>query len=293
MQKTRFEEFYSLNLIIKKLIPDANNEFIFTSRKETIKFLDNLFKTTKDLKYYFEKINQITNLFSKDEMDLIFYSIYKEQITLNPDDETSIRKFLETRFYKLDPVLTNKISTFFKGYIWLSPSVSEILPQCTSLNEILHLEHAYINNSERFYTEVPIIFQDKNFEGSPLNLRNKDSILGRNLIESLKTVSLGFTEICVFENKILIMIRDKGHALTIDIEEENGLYYINYHIPKLCNEKMIEKLKGIKSINKSSNAALGSFVSSEETILEDLTEFIKSVPTDADMLDIFSSKMKG
>lgn len=80
-----------------------------------------------------------------------------------------------------------------------------------------------------------------------------------------------------------MMIRDRGHALSIEIDtrEENAL--VNYFVPKLCNEDMISKLKGLNKIDELSKTATGMFEVPKEELSEKLFEFIEAVPMDKDM----------
>ena len=78
------------------------------------------------------------------------------------------------------------------------------------------------------------------------------------------------------------MIRDRGHALTLDIDTTNEKSFIKYFIPKICNLEMVEKLPGINKITKA--GATGMFEISEEILPQNLFDFISKVPTDSDMI---------
>lgn len=281
---TKIESFFKLDLKVKTtLMKSASSEYDFSTSRYTIKYLNNLYKSIGYLKFYLTEINKLTNLTSDTAIDNFFNKIYYTFLNLN-DDEAKIKQFYETYFSNFNPDLVNKISTHFKGYLQAGNYVNDELLGCTSINELLHLFHSYILNDENILQEVPIIYKQDNIEGYPISLRGKNSKLGKNLVDALKSVSLGWTEICVFDKKIVMMVRDRGHALSIEIEKEDGLYYIKYHIPKLCNEEMIKNIKGVKEVYKEQNAALGEFTADEETILFEIVEFIKSVPTDSDII---------
>lgn len=288
--KSNFETFFELNLKIKNLLPDTNDIYIFTSTNETINYMDNLCKTVKTLKYYFELINEITHLLKPEYLQNFFNTIYYEIVKISPNNKETIKNLIEKRFYKMDPCLTNDISKEFLGYSMFDEENLDTFNKITSLNELLHYYHSYMLNNELFYEDMPEVYKSENFEGYSLTLRGKETSLGKKLLENLKEISLGYTDICVLENKLIIMIRDKAHALSIEIEEENNLYYVKYHIPKICNLDMVNNLNGVKQITENDRSTLGSFISSKETILQDLTEFIRDVPTDDNILEQYFSK---
>ena len=63
-------------------------------------------------------------------------------------------------------------------------------------------------------------------------------------------MDVGWTDIVSMEKKMLMMVRDRGHALTIEIDKEEAGAVFKYFIPKLCNRDMIEKLPGINKITE-------------------------------------------
>lgn len=55
-----------------------------------------------------------------------------------------------------------------------------------------------------------------------------------------------------------MMLRDFGHATTLDINIENDEAWIEYFIPKVCNYLMVNELPGVRKVDKSSNWAKGT-----------------------------------
>ena len=86
----------------------------------------------------------------------------------------------------------------------------------------------------------------------------------------------GITDIVSLKNKVLMMIRDRGHALTIDMDTTNPKEVeVKYFVPKLCNEEMIRKLPGINESSITKSGASGFFVSDKDKITKDLFDFIE------------------
>lgn len=62
------------------------------------------------------------------------------------------------------------------------------------------------------------------------------------------------------EDRTLMMIRDRGHALTIDIDSlEKDNVVVNYFVPKICNKEMVKALPGINPSSITKNGAVGTF----------------------------------
>lgn len=88
------------------------------------------------------------------------------------------------------------------------------------------------------------------------------------------------------EDRTLMMIRDRGHALTIDIDSlEKDNVVVNYFVPKICNKEMVKALPGINPSSITKNGAVGTFDLKKGDIKK-IFDFIGKVPTDMDMPEI-------
>ena len=113
----------------------------------------------------------------------------------------------------------------------------------------------------------------------------EETELSRKLFEGIpEDLDVGCTEIVSMPNKILMMVRDRGHALTIDMDttKENDIG-VKYFVPKLCNRGMIEALPGVNASAISDNGATGFFVTSKDEMTSKVLDFIGKVPTDNDI----------
>lgn len=90
--------------------------------------------------------------------------------------------------------------------------------------------------------------------------------------------------VVINDKKLIMMVRDRGHALTIDISLNNDMARIEYFIPKLCNIEMINNLPGINKVNENSVGATGVMEVPINTLPSVLFDFISRVPTDNDMI---------
>lgn len=83
------------------------------------------------------------------------------------------------------------------------------------------------------------------------------------------------------------MVRDRGHALSIEIEEEKANIRVRYFIPKVCNIEKVNNVRGVDKLDPSKDnmysCTKGEFVIKRDKFTSELIEFINSIPTDSDM----------
>ena len=131
---------------------------------------------------------------------------------------------------------------------------------------------------------MPKLDEKVNNYNETITLCGKENEVAKTIFEVFPSnLSCGVTDIMALNNKILIMVRDKGHALTIEIDTSTDKYLVTYFIPKLCNILMIRNLRGIGNIDLESNFAVGMFETNKENIGKDIIDFINSVPEDIHM----------
>ena len=154
-----------------------------------------------------------------------------------------------------------------------------------SINEILHYIHSYVVNNEKILQAIPLLNQKTNQFNYPINLRGNRSSVFEKLFEQFPAdLDVGWTDMVIInEKKLIMMVRDRGHALSIEISLHNDVARLEYFIPKLCNIEMINKLPGVNAVNKDSVGATGVVEVPINILSESLFDFISKVPTDDDM----------
>ena len=87
------------------------------------------------------------------------------------------------------------------------------------------------------------------------------------------------TILSISDNHIIIMLRDFGHATTLDINIENKNAWIEYFIPKVCNYLMVNSLPGIRKIEEGtySPTAKGMVVVKTADLPHYVNDFIKKI----------------
>ena len=278
------ERFCKYNIEIKNILYNIMPNETDKYNKETItEYSDKLFKAINDIEYY---TNVILNNFDFSENEKSYFNKFikalKSELINCRYDYNRLKQFYEVCFSNMDEKLVDKVGTEIKGgYLFSGVALSE----AKSINEMLHIIHQTIINNENNYRNLPIINQKQNFEGNNVTLYGKDSSLAQNVFNLIPyNLSSDYVEImCLSDDQIIMMIRDVGHALTIEIEKEKDKYYVKYFIPKICNVNMINNLKGVKKVTKDSKYTVGIFDSTFEKLPFELIDFISRVPTDKDM----------
>lgn len=213
----------------------------------------------------------------------IFRIAQQELKNLEPNFN-SVNNYYKKFISEMSDDLIEKVRTEYVGYAFdLS---CEIVEKAKTINEALFTIHAKINNNVGLYNSIPIIETKENFEGYPIRLRGEVNFLTKSIFDAISTdISLGWTDIISMgnSNKILMMIRDRGHATTIEISWENDVVDVDYFIPKVCNYLMVNHLRGITPVNEDSKYAIGKFRANVAQIPEIIAELIKGIPMDEHM----------
>lgn len=158
-----------------------------------------------------------------------------------------------------------------------------------SVNEMLHLMHMSVMNNEGILKGLPIVAENE--EGDTLYGREATEI-ATGIFEGLEKDELsGEADIVALGERTLMMVRDRGHALSIDIQKDpDGRIYVNYFIPKICNVEKVNQLPGVRKVvekpgeRQTNEATSGVFaVGTEAEVPEKVLEFIAAVPTDDDI----------
>lgn len=252
-----------------------------------IKYVD---KLPQNLEYIFSLLKSIALDFGSDlflnKIIEIENQTMKALISCKQDIK-KLRTFYEQYLTFMSDELKDSVKRECVGDTFNIPLNSVKLSK--TVNEILHVMHFYIMNNANIYRSTNQIAQKYNVDDHPITLYGADDPFAKNLFDSFPLeLDCGFVEIVSIENnRIMMMVRDKGHALTIEIEKNNDKIWVDYFIPKLCNIEMINKLPGVRKVKEDADmfsGTVGLFLTSEENFYEKLYSFIDMVPTDKDII---------
>lgn len=164
-------------------------------------------------------------------------------------------------------------------------SLDSLISSSKTINELLHAYHSYIMNNEQILQGVPDITHKDNNYGYTITLRGDKSGLSQQVFNAIPSdLDIGTTDIIAAGENIMMMVRDRGHALTISAEPDHSKpdqIWVEYNVPKLCNVEMIKALPGLDGY--SENGARGRFIVSKGDLGDKIAKFIAQVPTDSDM----------
>lgn len=295
----KFNDFMNADLIIKNIIAICEPKKEYGYNEESIiNYQDKLLKSLQEIKSQFNKIldcfedsiqNKLSGNSLHNQVEAIFNSYKDELLNLIPTFD-NLKKFYKVCFANMNKELIFKLREECKGYYMWNGSYfpDSYLKDATSLSDILHIFHVCFMNNEYKYQAIPVLEQKPTEynEEDKISLRGVPNETAKQIYDSIPE-KVGITDIVAFPNgKIIMMIRDVGHATTIEIDnnnKEDGRTWIRYFIPKICNLDMVKKIDGcsIHSVDGIPKFAEGSI--DTKNIAKDVTELIEKIPTDEDM----------
>lgn len=292
-----FNNFMEADLTIKRMIsnsePKAENGY---NEEAIINYQDKLLKSLKNIKIEFNKIlicfeDGIKYNRLHEQINEIFKAYEKELLNLTPTYD-NLKNFYKACFASMDKDLLFKLREECKGYyIWNGSFFPDTyLKDATSLTEILHIFHVCFMNNENRYQAIPVLEEKptKVYEEDKITLRGVPNETAKQIYDNIPE-KVGITDIIAFPNgKIIMMIRDVGHATTIEIddEKEDGRTWIRYNIPKVCNEDMVKSIEGNSiKYDDTGNPMFATGSIETKDIAKDVTELIEKIPTDKDELE--------
>lgn len=277
----KIEYFFELDLIIKEMI---SNSFPNILNKNDIDELEayekKLTSMLNKIELYLYRIVKLLNLNEDyDKQIEVLFDSYRNKLTKCQLNYNELNISFLQIFVNMKPELVNKVNEEFKGYSMFR-NLYGVLKEATSITEILRIYHSFVINNED-------ILQSSNEikENGSIKLYGKDTKIANDIFINLENTlsEAEITILSVADEHIIIMLRDYGHATTLDININSDTAWINYFIPKVCNYLMIQELPGLNNIDEKSKWAKGTLRVEKANIGNYLNNFIKLIPTDEDM----------
>lgn len=289
---SNYQNFFYIDFAIKNNIYNLAPRS-YMSHDEIIEYADKLYDSLKSFQNRFLEICQMFNM-SEDIIKAVydFISKIREKIVNTNYTEQDLKEIYNSYFASISEKNLKEIrkniygdSTVYNDFEhWI---LVDIINEFSSFNELLLFFHSYVTNNLNTLRSIPEISY-KNTSSGSLSLRGLDNELGRKIYELLEElIYKGTADIVVInEDKVLITVRDCGHALQIETERKNeqeiGVYYF---IPKVLVPEMISNLKGINAVKEDNLFAFGSFVTNPASLPMDIYEVVKAVPTDIEYMN--------
>lgn len=284
---TAFKNFFKTDLRIKRQLmdtaPQPTDDYDEVSRMD---YVDQAYRTFKGFHSDFTSIARDFALgtpISAATDD--FFHRGAEHFAPGKYNSGVTEKIYRDEFTDMRPDFVEKVKDECVGYT-LGGNLDALIEDSHTINELLHAYHSYIMNNEAILQRVPAIDEKQNDYGYNITLRGDDSALSRQVFAAIPDhLDVGTTDIIGADDHVMMMVRDRGHALTIGAEPDSAQpdqLWVEYNIPKLCNVEMIKALPGLAGYTQ--NGARGGFFTSRDELGSKIADFISQVPTDDDMV---------
>ena len=284
------KEFFERDMKIKEtlmsLAPTEADDYDELSRME---YVDKLEKGLDSLEY--DTLASIKKFGFGEELNNTireYFANKKKSMAVGKYEAGICQKIYNSEFASMSENFIEEVKEGFVGYAFFSnPSkLPGFVKKAKTVNELLHSIQSSIVNNDEILESMPQIGTKRNTIEEPITLYGEENEVAEKIFKEFPLeMDCGITDIVSLKNKVLMMIRDRGHALTIDMDTTNPKEVeVKYFVPKLCNEEMIRKLPGINESSITKSGASGFFVSDKDKITKDLFDFIEKVPTDGDMV---------
>lgn len=284
------KEFFERDMKIKEtlmsLAPTEADDYDELSRME---YVDKLEKELDSLEY--DTLASIKKFGFGEELNNTireYFANKKKSMAVGKYEAGICQKIYNSEFASMSENFIEEVKEGFVGYAFFSnPSkLPGFVKKAKTVNELLHSIHSSIVNNDEILESMPQMGTKRNTIEEPITLYGEENEVAEKIFKEFPLeMDCGITDIVSLKNKVLMMIRDRGHALTIDMDTTNPKEVeVKYFVPKLCNEEMIRKLPGINESSITKSGASGFFVSDKDKITKDLFDFIEKVPTDGDMV---------
>ena len=300
----KLEHFFKTDLMIKKtLIHNAPYDFNSYTEDDLMRYSDNLYS---EIKYMFSQIKIIIKNFSVNDKQLIKilddkYNKCIEELGHSCNSLDKLKRFYNDYLTDMSDKIISETRDNISGYGWWNDIPSDMFEKAKTLNELLHVVHASIVNNDMIYQSInKLATKEVKCEPSstmeyPVTLYGDDKgMLAKKLFDDIPDIfDVGWTDIVSLEstcNKIIMMVRDRGHALMIEMEIGDKDIKVEYHIPKVCNIDMVNSLPGIRKVEDDRCGANGMFIVDKKDFSSSIIDFINKVPTDEDMLISYKNK---
>lgn len=280
-QINQVEQFYKYDLKIKDSMLEIapRQEYSVQERKyrgivlNAVKLYKECFKEMITFLNLGEKYTELIEEKLGEMIDYLYEDLSYEEL----------RDFYEKGISHMSKELIASVNETCVGYS-LDNDIYDTLKMSTTINEILHVLHSYLLNHEQLYERMPVCIEERNGD-KYVRLTGIDNELAREVYSSVSSgINSDNIDILSLENKMIMMFRDLGHALSVELKYdlERNRAIIDYFIPKVCDLKKIRRLNGIRNYND--NYAKGTIFSTVDNLLMDLHTLLEAVPTDMDMI---------
>lgn len=288
----RFVDFFEKDSNIKNTLTElAPSEQDFYNSDRVVRYADKLYEGTMGVIGDVRDI--MKNFYVSDAIEDRLKQIEEDVVNAGASSD-KLAQVYKKDFSAMSEEFNKGVHEEIVGYS-LFGNPHKFDTKASSINEILHLIHSSIVNNESVLQSLPIIEKAGDLYDSITLYGTADSEnpVARGIYDRLKNGDESCSDIVSLKDRTLMMIRDRGHALTVDIEKDpkDGKFYINYFVPKICNVDKVNRLPGVRRITKKEGVVqvreftTGVFsVENEADVANAVINFVDMVPTDGDIV---------
>ena len=296
MDKENYEKlkkFITKDYKIKKemidLRPPLDTDAI--SHDAIVKYTDNAYDSLRfiirELKNMSAMYDDNNQTFSKKLEELS--KIWINEFIKCKTDINKLRAFYKAVVTSMDIEVIDDVGRNCVGYVphFIPPYA---IKKSNTINEMLHIIHSFVMNNEKILKSLNVVKRKVLSNEYPVTIYGEVNDISMNLFKDFPDeLDVGWTDIISFGDigKVFMMVRDRGHALTIEIDYNEEDVLVNYFIPKICNAQMTNRLPGIRKVRENADPldqTSGRFVTSKENLSSDIYHFIKMVPMDVNII---------
>ena len=281
----KLQHFFEVDLRLKKEMLKIAPSTEYTDQVSVSRYADEL---DDFLMYAFSELKCVaSDIFGLDsivmkKINMLDYQTKSTFYSCGYD----IDKLCELYKNQISNMKMDFINTVKEECVGYSRGGTESIVKANTINEMLHYMHSYVVNNEDILQALPAINEKRNIYEYPITLRGYNVPVFDQLFTAFPVdLRVAWTDmVAISERKLLMLVRDRGHALSIEITLNGQNARLEYFIPKLCNVDMINNLPGVNRVNENSVGATGVVESSIEELPHTLYNFISKVPMDGDMV---------
>ena len=216
------KNFIKTDLSIKndllELAPNKSDNFDESSK---INYIDKLYKSLKDLEFDFKSSLKGFNFNDKINESLTeFFNKEKEKLAIGNYNNINCNEIYQNNFSDMSKTFIEDVKKTFVGYTSFNENdLNTSIKEAKTINELLHTCHSYIMNNQSILSSITKISEKQNQFKYPISLYGEQTKAAEELFNNFPMdLDVGWTDIISLEDQIFMMVRDRGHALTIDID---------------------------------------------------------------------------
>ena len=268
--KTFFEDNTKVKQIMLDMAPDIKYSI---DEYAASKLDDKMWQGLNNLQDLFlEMVGNDT--YRQDFINSKFSSLKSELIEAGCNFD-KLQKFYQKNISDMSPKFIESVNKEIFGFCAFRNT--GLFQQATTVNEMLHVLHREIETNDGLIQQIagnlnyPVV-------GTETELSQKI----KDVVSLMKVNDYGYI-VSLDENHAFALMRDKGHALTIEFNANGNEIEVNYYIPKICNAYMVNNLPGIRKVAedaKALTATTGAFNMNKKEFGVKLLTFLENVPSD-------------